>query len=131
MNDFTCRECGKSKAIQKSGGTGYATNRQGEKICYECCGKIDNETMIQKGIMLLYLTIDRVGPHDPYGVGHVGNWPNTLSFPCTVKKGRHNMAGVRFDAWFNGPDGFRWHGTQYGKMSQICYCRRTKERTQV
>jgi hypothetical protein len=41
--------------------------------------------------------------------------------------GRHNIAGVRYDVWFRGPDGHVWWGVQYGDMTQICHCKRTKE----
>jgi hypothetical protein len=74
--------------------------------------------MKDEGRITLYLTDD----------GRVTNWPNSLSFKGHVSKGRHNIAGTRYDVWFTGPDGHRWHGTQYGDNTQICHCKRTKER---
>lgn len=53
------------------------------------------------------------------------DWAGRLSFPVTsISKGRHNMAGTRYDVTFTGPDGKPWRGTQYGENTQICHCRR-------
>ena len=116
---FICSECGREKPVQKQGGTGYAVNpEKGEKICYECCCWQDRDHMMKTGKITLYLS-----------AGHVVNWPGTLSFPVTEsRRGRHNFARTRTDVWFRGPDGFMWHGVNYGSGSQICRCKRTKER---
>ena len=72
--------------------------------------------MTEHGRIMLYLSN-----------GEVMNWPGTLRFPAHVRKGRHNIAGSRYDVWFAGPDGFQWHGVQYGDNTQICHCKRTKQ----
>lgn len=57
----------------------------------------------------------------------IGNWSGGLSFPCiTMHKGSHNIARVRYDVTFRGPDGKQWRGTTYGDNTQICHCRRLK-----
>jgi hypothetical protein len=98
--------------------------------------------MLETGRATLYLTLNEVNPMRPNrhldgvssiyhdGTAHVGNWPGSLQFKLypRVKVGYHNVAGRRYDVWFPGPDGFVWHGTQFGDMTQICHCKRTKER---
>ncbi|WP_273457023.1 hypothetical protein [Nevskia ramosa] len=60
--------------------------------------------------------------------GKVVNWPSSIEFTADVKVGDHNLSGRRFDAWFKGPDGFVWHGVQYGENTQILHCKRTRKR---
>ncbi len=116
MNNFTCHTCKKTKPMQKNGGTGYGVDNGNNKICYACCGKQDLEQMETRGKATLYL-----------GVGRVTNWPDTLSFIVQgSKKGKHNIAGVRYDVWFYDANGREWHGVTYGDNTQICHCRRLK-----
>ena len=59
----------------------------------------------------------------------LANWPSTLVFPIRhVNISSHNWGGERFDVWFEGPDGYNWWGWQTGDTTQICHCRRTKEK---
>lgn len=115
-------DCGHKIGEHSYISSGYGVDEKGNKHCYACCAKRDIEDMKKTGKAVLYLIIEE----DNTSKGKVSNWPDSLSFPCYVKKGRHNMAGCRWDCWFNGPEGRRWHGTQYGNMSQICYCKRLK-----
>jgi len=63
------------------------------------------------------------------GSWFVSNWPGTLRFACSKPKiGRHNIAGRRYDVWFDGPDGHRWHGVQYGEWTQVLHCRKLGRR---
>ena len=41
-----------------------------------------------------------------------------------------DIAGKRLDVWFYGPDGYIWHGVQYGDNTQIVHCKRSSERVQ-
>lgn len=132
---FRCGDCGEVKPVQTEGGTGYGyTERKpfAKPICYDCCGKRDQEQMIKDGVATLYLTCEPVSKSQSrYGrktKGTVSNWPGTLSFPCYTRTGSHNIAGVRYDCWFTGPDGYEWHGVSYGDNTQICHCKRTKNR---
>lgn len=89
--------------------------------------------MVETGRATLYLVktdkTHRIGL-DSHSVWAITNWPGSLSFPVYgVRKGRHNIAGSRYDCWFNGPDGHVWHAVQYGEWTQIAHCRRTKEKT--
>lgn len=113
---FLCSNCGQTKPVGTSGGTGYGYNADHSIICYECCAVQDRAEMIETGRAVLYLTD-----------GEVTNWPGTLRFKVgQIRKGRHNMAGVRRDFWFAGPGNTTWHGVQYGENSQVAWCRRIK-----
>jgi len=109
-------------------GTGYAQTRDGKTICYACCGKRDRQTMIDTGHsrnLPLYLVTKPDSAGTP--IWEVTNWPGSLRFRVSgMRKGKHNIARTRYDIWFNGPDGFEWHGVQIGEWTQIVNCRRTK-----
>ena len=108
---FICSNILKTTGI----GAGYARDSKNNKICYECCAKEDKKNLLnlpKKEKYMLYLSGD-----------YVTNWPGTLKFKVRPKIGRHNIAGVRRDVWFNiGEKEF--HGTQYGNNSEICYIER-------
>ena len=120
---FTCSKCGQTKEHKSDFITGYVTNKENEKICFDCCAIEDKKQMVETGKIILYFT-EKEGKH------FVINWPSTLSFPCYPKiaLGKHNMAGKRYDYWFKGPDGFIWHGYTIGDNTQIAHCKRTKEK---
>lgn len=127
---FRCADCREAKPFATpSLGTGYARNADNGLVCYECCGAADKAHMRQHGKIALYLTHDNISRNAqyPFADGKVTNWPGTLSIPCRVKRGHHNIARDRFDVWFNF-DGFEWHGVQFGQNTQICHCKQTKTR---
>lgn len=122
----------------------------GDRRCFECCADIDRADMIATGRATLCLVANRDyeaelaairSSPDPiirrgYDLGgqstiptrwSITNWPASLVFsPTRVRKGAHNIARHRHDAWFVGPDGCIWHGVQYGDNTQIIHCKRTK-----
>ena len=113
----------------------YGLTAEGDKVCLDCCAYRDKGEMIETGRAVLYLTIDAgKWERSMYGsgrkyetrTGKITNWPGTLEFRGSVKRGRHNIASVRYDVWFRGPDGFFWHGVQYGDYTQLVHCKRTK-----
>lgn len=72
------------------------------------------------GRAVLYLT-GKPGEYE------VTNWVGSMRLkPWRVRKGRHNIAGTRYDVWFN-LDGATWHGVQYGENTQIVRCKRLKQ----
>jgi hypothetical protein len=128
-------ECGHEPSEHSEFTTGYGVkevNGKDFRCCYECCAKDDRDSMLSSGRATLYLDMNpRKAP--PFGYSResarVTNWPGSLEFwTGPVRKGRHNIAGRRYDVWFTGPDGKDWHGVQYGENTQICHCRRTKSR---
>jgi hypothetical protein len=131
FKSFRCIDCDQDKPIQTDGGTGYATLPNGDRVCYGCIANRDRVTMIKLGHgnhLPLYLSRKSIHKRND-GTWKVGNWPDTLSFPIQrITEGRHNIAGKRYDVWFYGPDGHIWHGVQFGEMTQIIHCRRTRER---
>jgi len=91
-------------------------------VCYACCAADDKARMIDTGRAVLYLTTEKAS-----GRALLSNWPGSLTFRGgTVRKGAHNMARYRYDAWFTGPDGAPWHAVQYGGNTQIAHCKRVK-----
>jgi hypothetical protein len=101
-------------------------------ICYQCCGEMDVNDMRTSGRALLYLTQEWCAVYADVGparsrCNYVSNWPGTLKMRAYVRKGRHNIARTRYDAWFTGPDGAKWHGVQYGENTQVVRCRRLKK----
>lgn len=116
---FQCSICKMERALQNSGGTGYGTDKDGQKVCYECCGKQDAQRMRETGKAVMYLGRRGEGQE-------VLNWPGSLRLPVQgTKTGRHNIAGKRYDVWFQF-EGQAWHGVQYGDFTQICHCKRVK-----
>jgi hypothetical protein len=133
LDSNTCTRC-KRPIVRPSGsiGTGYGENSEGEIVCYSCCGELDKEEMIKTGRATLYLNCEPAHyakhPEGRKMAGEVTNWPGTLRFKCHTRYGKHNIAGVRYDCWFVGPDGFEWHGIKYGDNTQLVHCRRTKRK---
>ena len=126
-------ECGHPPSKHIDITTGYGTGPNGKRHCYDCVAVMDNKSMIKHGdskALPLYLcynyTVDK-----GYQNVRVTNWPGSLKFKVWgFKKGYHNIARTRYDFWFHGPDEYVWHGIQYGEMTQIAHCKRTKERSQ-
>lgn len=99
--------------------TGYGTDNHGHRHCFGCCAKIDARRLHRDGRATMYLCKTATGAYE------VTNWPGTLRFPAVVSVGRHNLAGVRYDAWFNS-QGHGYHGVTYGDFTQLCHVRRVK-----
>lgn len=118
LHEFTCHVCGQHKTHESDFSTGYGSDENDNKICFDCCGKQDAERLKNlqgKEKMLLY-----------WDGKNIINWPSTLKIsPYYVAKGRHNIAGKREDIYFNF-EGNKYHATQYGDMSQIAHVRKTK-----
>lgn len=138
-NVFHCDYCGRNLAYKSDFTTGYGQDSDGLKSCYACCAAQDVEFMREHGHITLYLSWDNEGVYRganghgyPYKNARVTNWPSSLVFNnggrgLTVSRGHHNIAGVRYDTWFVGPDGFLWWGVSYGHYTQLVHCKRTKE----
>lgn len=129
-------DCGHEPSEHGPHTTGYGEDRDGKRYCYDCCAERERAAMIEHGKATLYLVKDSGYQRPTVGSEQasdrawiITDWPGKLRFrPWHVRKGRHNIARTRYDAWFAGPDGHVWHGVQYGDMTQIIHCKRTKER---
>jgi hypothetical protein len=125
-NDTRILYCGHTPSPHSEHTTGTAHTTDGKEICWDCCAIRDREAMIGTGHsrnLPLYLS------KDDKGQWKVSNWPGALVFtPRAIRFGTHNIGRTRTDVWFNGPDGFVWHGVQIGQWNQICHARRTKQR---
>jgi len=116
---FRCSDCGEVKPVHHGRiTTGYGYDEYDNIVCFECCGKRDAATMRETGKATLYLTSDK-------GEYFVSNWPSTLKLSAYVRRGRHNIAGKRYDAWF-WFENTKWYGVTYGDNTQICHCKRLK-----
>ena len=117
-----CSRCGK-ECVPDGVGTGYGiVPDTQEKVCYSCCGKMDERTLMNLKFgekTVLYLSENKNGDW------YVTNWPGTLKFKVWAKEGHHNIARVRRDVWFT-MRGHYFHGTQYGNNSELCYIKRVK-----
>ena len=121
ITDSSILDCGHAPSAHSSFTTGYGTDKHGKTFCYACCAENDKAQMVADGKTTLYMVKDDTGNT------RITNWPNSLSFPVGhVRKGRHNIARNRYDAWFTGPDGATWHAVQYGDNTQIAHCKRVK-----
>ena len=117
---FMCAECKQNCPCNMTGngGTGYASDDAGALYCYACCAIRDARDMEKTGRAVLYLQSDGK-------TWEVTNWPSTLRIPCRVKKGAHNWARVRYDAWFKHA-GANWYGVSYGDNTQILRAKKVK-----
>lgn len=115
--------CGHEPNPHSEHTTGTARMNDGNVICWDCAAMRDLGRMLLEGnsrSLPLYLS------KKDDGNWHVSNWPGTLSFaPYAIRKGHHNIGRTREDVWFNGPDGYVWHGICIGEWTQICHCKRT------
>ncbi len=117
-HEFTCSQCGEHKIHENNISTGYGIDKEGNKVCFDCCGKNDMEILknLPKGEkMCLYLDTKQM---------YITNWPGSLKLKVwSIRKGRHNIAGNRYDTWFNlGKQNY--HAVQYGDMTQICHIKK-------
>ncbi len=121
---FNCSKCGLLKPVQTSGGTGYGVDRKTDaKTCYACIGEEDQKELENAVIgdkFTHYLTNSN---NEGY---QVTNWPGswkTGKLHC--RKGRHNIAGCRYDVWFKVGKNY-FHGVTFGNMTQICHIKCVK-----
>lgn len=116
VHTFFCTKCEKEKTHESDISTGYGTDKDGNKICFDCCGIDDanNLTNLKKGDKyILY-----------WDGQNIINWPSSLKIkPYSVKKGKHNMARTRDDIYFKF-NGFNFHAVQYGSNSQIAHIKK-------
>lgn len=120
--EFTCSVCKEHKTHEDNLSTGYGKDKDGNIICFDCCGKQDAKTLTElplKEKFHLYLNTKEKT---------LSNWPGTLKISVGyIKKGRHNIAGNRYDTWFRYA-GNNYHAVQYGDNTQIAHIQKTKER---
>ena len=93
----TCSVCNRELYYISDITTGFATNREGKKVCFDCCGESDKETLLTafpgyvKATCLYYDSRKQV----------VANWCNTLEIPTQNNvKGKHNIARTRWGFTF-------------------------------
>lgn len=100
---------------------GYALNINNEKICFFCCGELDQETMRKDGVINLYFT------HGEDEHSMISNWSGSFKTWCIYLIGDHNWRLKRYDVWFTF-EGYWWHGVTIGDNTQVCHCKKTKKK---
>lgn len=135
---FICSVCGETKPRPvDSVGTGYGLNRDGAKVCYQCCAVQDMADMDSTGRAMLYLSkvfTSSDGAADPEHKRYhweVTNWPGSLRYRGWAQVGRHNWGLPRYDVWFKDHAGREWHGVTIGDNTELCHCRRLKASGEV
>jgi hypothetical protein len=129
MKTNRCSKCHKVIPAPEPGSmtTGYGRDKRGRKVCFECCAIGDREYMHKHGQINLYL-VNHYAPNEHESGWSIINWPGTLKIPCNKpRKGRHNIAGTRYDVWFHVGSEW-WHGVQCGENTQVVHCKRIKNR---
>ena len=107
---FTCTACGENKTHTDPHTTGYGQDKDGNKVCFACCGLQDMQSMRDTGKGDGYLVRNDDGTHK------FTNWPGTLSLSVYgIRKSFHNFAGRdgRTDFYFMF-EGKEWHGVNIG-----------------
>lgn len=96
----------------------------GEILCYSCCDEFDKQRLFgAKPGDKFYMYLTGNIQHGYY----VSNWPGSFKLRVYPRKGRHNIAGARYDFWFYfGNNAF--HGVQYGDNTQVAYIRCLKNK---
>lgn len=126
---FTCHQCKQEIAHESDFSTGYGIDKDGNKICFACCGENDKkelESLPIGGKTMHYLSMIDNKANTFREKYKLTNWPGTLEIrPYYARTGRHNIAGKRLDVWFKF-DGKEFHGIQYGHNTQICHIKRIK-----
>jgi len=121
LHQFTCSVCHQHKTHESDFSTGYGKDKDGNIVCFECCGKQDEKQLAElplKGKMSLYLDTNKK---------ILTNWPGTLHISVPyIRKGKHNFAGKRYDTWFKYA-GNQYHAVQYGDNTQIAHITRVKQ----
>ena len=102
--------------------------------CLTCAGDMEKESMIRNGYGKLYLCYEQEPRQDGYcdwftpKNGKLTNCNGTFEIPITrIKRGRHNVAGYRYDVWFK-LGGREWHGVTIGDNTQICRVKAVKSK---
>lgn len=117
-HEFTCSVCKEHKVHESDLSTGYGRDNNDNIICFDCCGKQDAlalEQLQPKNKFIMYLDTNEQT---------LSNWPGTFKIKLhAVRKGRHNFARTRYDAWFDYK-GNNYHAVQYGDNTQIAHIRR-------
>src|SRR6267154_1274008 len=109
---FTCHQCGQEKTHVSDSTTGYALDKEENKICFDCCGINDTKELKELPIgkrLHLYLNTQ---------TKEITNWPGSLRIMVssikTSKAKVHNLYIInRYDSWFIF-HGNRYHAVQYG-----------------
>lgn len=119
MKKVTCSQCKKEIINTNKFTTGYGIDKNKHKICFDCCGKNDLNSLQTAKIGDKFIFY--------YDNVNVTNWPGTLKIkPYYTKNNKHNFWHCkRIDLWFNVDNNKFW-GKQIGYNNQIVHIKRIK-----
>lgn len=119
-HEFTCSVCHEHKTHESDFSTGYGKDKDNNIVCFDCCGKQDAISLEQlKPKEKFYMYLDAKKQT-------LSNWPGTFKIKLHgIRTGRHNIAGKRYDTWFNYK-GNNYHAVQYGDNTMVAHIRRIK-----
>jgi hypothetical protein len=124
-------DCGHPESPHSEITRGYGTMNGGKKFCYDCCHKMDLESMKNNNQHFAYLSIRKDNRYD----GKIVNWPGFTLARVTNYWFRNNNFCARWNfskgyiVWFHAIDdnGVKWYGSSPGDGM---YCRMRKFKNQ-
>ncbi len=118
---FTCTVCNEDKETPKGyGEAGYGVDKDGNKVCYACCGEQDKKYMEENNKTIQYLRWEDRKPTE------IGDWPGTMGFKIRYAfRGNHNWGITRWDVYFKDHVGAWWWGVNLGD-NDVVRCKKLK-----
>ncbi len=122
---FHCDYCKEDKEYISTTPTGFIKYHN-KTICFGCYTRIDIDNMRITGKGILRLHREDTLPSEPlrYTMRNLGTLRLPVNRIITKNYVKHS---TRRDIWFDLYDQI-WHGVQYGDFTQLCHCRRLKQR---
>lgn len=119
---FTCSHCKEEKFSKDNFTTGYGVDREGNFVCFDCCGKEDREVLISMNAG----KVTEVNLYYNEKEGFVTNWPGSLKIKVAFKnKAKHNWGLPRFNFWFYLA-GSEFYGYVIGNNTEIAHVKKLK-----
>lgn len=114
VHNFKCSVCGEEKTHESDFTTGYGKDKDGNIVCFACCGEQDKQYLRDNGKLSGYFTKGKDGEY------YFTNWPGTFKLRARhIRKSWHNFAGkdgrTDFIVTFEGKD---YYGVQIGHMNE-------------
>lgn len=94
------------------------------KFATPAAGELDKQQLLNAkpgDKFCFYLTVDGEGGY------YVTNWPGSFKIKVCLHVGSHNLAGSRYDFWFEFGN-HKFHGVRYGNNTEIAHIRCLKNK---
>lgn len=121
---FTCWHCNRTLPYRDEDNLtrgvtmaiGYVETERG-RHCFDCQALFDLAYLKEHGALIMYIVHEPDVPRRRTVPCKAVNFAQTLTFDAKCKSSVHRIVKLkvqRIDAWFNGPDGQRYHGINIG-----------------